>query len=427
MELACCSRACVAVGRGHQERRRRCSTVCAAVAPPAPKSVVIVGTGRVGASAAAALAASGMKLTLCGRDRARFERVRDADPALRDASFARVELDDAQSLVQALRGADLVVHTAGPFQGRATCDVLQAALAAGVPAYLDVCDDAAYARRAKTFNEAARVAGLRAVVCGGIFPGVSNVLAAQMVCSGRAEGKGEPTRVAYNYYTAGSGGAGATILATSLLLCGEDAEVWKDGQLLLLPPVSGRRVVDFGGAGRRETFLYNLPETGSTHTSLGVPSVTARFGTSPGVWNGALAACARLLPRATLRDPAAALRLAAALEPLVRAVDGLVGEQTAMRVDVEFQGGATLCARFVHKRLSLSVGFCVAAFARDLLESPAPDSPAGVFFPEEQGALADAGLLLQRAAQGASEFSLAKAPWQLETRAKQLGFGLYWE
>jgi hypothetical protein len=50
----------------------------------------------------------------------------------------------------------------------------------------------------------------------------------------------------YSYYTAGSGGAGPTILETSFLLAGEECTVYKDGQPYKLPPISNRRDVDFG-------------------------------------------------------------------------------------------------------------------------------------------------------------------------------------
>jgi len=50
----------------------------------------------------------------------------------------------------------------------------------------------------------------------------------------------------YSYYTAGSGGAGRTILETSLLLLGERAAAWRDGARFQLPAMSNRREVDFG-------------------------------------------------------------------------------------------------------------------------------------------------------------------------------------
>jgi hypothetical protein len=53
----------------------------------------------------------------------------------------------------------------------------------------------------------------------------------------------------YSYYTAGSGGAGPTILETSFLLAGEECTVYKEGQAYKLPPISNRRDVDFGPGG----------------------------------------------------------------------------------------------------------------------------------------------------------------------------------
>ena len=40
----------------------------------------------------------------------------------------------------------------------------------------------------------------------------------------------EPQRLRFSYYTAGSGGVGPTILATSMLLAGEPVVAFKDGQ-----------------------------------------------------------------------------------------------------------------------------------------------------------------------------------------------------
>ena len=50
----------------------------------------------------------------------------------------------------------------------------------------------------------------------------------------------------YSYYTAGSGGAGPTILETSMLLAGEECTVYKGGEAFKLPPISDARSVDFG-------------------------------------------------------------------------------------------------------------------------------------------------------------------------------------
>lgn len=56
----------------------------------------------------------------------------------------------------------------------------------------------------------------------------------------------EPSKLMYSYYTAGSGGAGPTILATTFLLAGEEAIVYREGKKYTYPPLSNRREVDFG-------------------------------------------------------------------------------------------------------------------------------------------------------------------------------------
>ena len=56
----------------------------------------------------------------------------------------------------------------------------------------------------------------------------------------------EPDLLRYSYYTAGSGGAGPTILQTSFLLAGEPVTVYNDDKQFELPPISYKRVVDFG-------------------------------------------------------------------------------------------------------------------------------------------------------------------------------------
>lgn len=80
--------------------------------------------------------------------------------------FVAVDINNAASLEAALRGADLVVHTAGPFQRKETCGVLEAALATRTP-YMDVCDDADYSQRAKGYHEAAQAAGVPAITTAG--------------------------------------------------------------------------------------------------------------------------------------------------------------------------------------------------------------------------------------------------------------------
>ncbi|RVX20420.1 hypothetical protein CK203_004593 [Vitis vinifera] len=150
---------------------------------------------------------------------------------------------------------DLVIHTAGPFQQAEKCTVLEAAIETKT-AYVDVCDDTTYAWRAKSLLEKALSANVPAITTGGIYPGVSNVMAAELVRVARSESQGKPERLRFYYYTAGTGGAGPTILATSFLLLGEEVVAYNKGEKIKLKPYSGMLNIDFGkGIGKRDVYL----------------------------------------------------------------------------------------------------------------------------------------------------------------------------
>ena len=53
--------------------------------------------------------------------------------------------------------------------------------------------------------------------------------------------------------------------------------------------------------------------------------------------------------------------LAKLSDPWVRLVDPLIGEAVGMRVDVDLEDGTTAAGVFVHKKLSDSVGYSLAA------------------------------------------------------------------
>jgi len=396
--------------------------------------VVLGGTGRVGSATAAALVKTDgrARVVLGGRSRERAAEASSRHPALASATFVEVDVLDKASVKRAIEGADLVINTAGPFQRRESCAALEAAIECGVK-YLDVCDDASYGAAAKKLSDKAKNAGVAAITCAGIYPGVSNLMARDVLESMKAEYRAqegnegkepEVEYVLYNYFTAGSGGVGTTILATSYLLCGEEVVCWEDGKRITAQPASQRKVVDFGkGVGRREVFLYNLPEVSSTKEYLGARTVKARFGTSPGLWNGAMVAIANLVPKSLLENQDAMKALAEFTAPIVRAVDSMVGETTSIRVEVKLKDGKQAVGLYTHPRLSECVGTCTAAFAASMLEG---GCASGVWYPEENEAVSNREALFERAKEGTSMFVLNQAPWMVESKAINLGFGLYW-
>lgn len=182
-------------------------------------------------------------------------------------------------------------------------------------------------------------------------------------------------------------------------------------------------MVDFGpGLGRKGLFLYSLPEVASGREIFEVPNISARFGTSPEIFNWAMWLTARLVPKSILEDRGAIENMVKVLDPLVRAFDGLVGEKVGMLVELETDDGKVAASLFIHSRLSESVGYCNAAFARCIL---AGQTSPGVHFPEEREALKDRIAFLKMASEGTSKFLINKPLWAIETDAKQLGMGMY--
>ncbi|CAI0546800.1 unnamed protein product [Linum tenue] len=388
------------------------------------KVLVLGGAGRVGGSTAVALSKLSPNLSIAVGDRNREKGAAMVATLGRNSSLVEVDFENVESLEAALDGADLVVHTAGPFQQTDKCAVLEAAIETKT-AYVDVCDDTNFALRAKSFKDKAVAAGIPAITAGGIYPGVSNLMAAELVRVATSESEREPKSLRFYYYTAGSGGAGPTVLATSFLLLGEDVVAYNKGEKVKLKPFSGMVNVDFGkGIGSRDVYLLNLPEVHSAHEILRIPTVSARFGTAPFFWNWGMEVMANLLPQEFLKDRSKVGAMVQLFDPLVRAVDGFAGERVAMRIDLKCTDGRDTVGLFSHKSLSQCVGTATAAFALAVLEG---STQPGVWFPEEpEGIAVEARqILLERASQGTINFVMNKPPWMVETKPKELGLGIY--
>ncbi|XWS71204.1 hypothetical protein CRYUN_Cryun03dG0118800 [Craigia yunnanensis] len=170
--------------------------------------------------------------------------------------------------------------------------------------------------------------------------------------------------------------------------------------------------------------FMNLPEVRSAHEVLEVPTVSARFGTAPFFWIWGMEAMTKLLPVEFLRDRSKVQQLVQLFDPLVRTVDGIAGERVSMRVDLECSDGRSTLALFSHRRLSVSVGNGIAAFALAIREG---STRPGVWFPEEPEGIAIEAreVLLKRASQGTINFVMNKPPWMVETDPKELGLGIY--
>ncbi|KAG8462163.1 hypothetical protein KFE25_011613 [Diacronema lutheri] len=378
-----------------------------ALGAPAPwRAVVVGGNGRVGGSTVrwllrlAAEHGRPLHVAVGGRSAARFDALRRAlGAAGADGriSFAPCDLDDAPSLDAALAGVDVCVHTAGPFQSVERAHCLAAAVRNGV-AYCDVCDNGALARAARDELDApARAAGVPAVLACGIWPGVSALMLAAAVARLPADA---PIDAELSFFTAGTGNAGPAIVAATFHLLAEPALCVRDGVLVGLRPWSERREVPFGArVGTRSICLLDNPDVLTAATAAPfarrLRTLSSRFGTAPQVWNELFGVVA-LAPARVLLDRRAMAVVARASEPVIRAVDRLVGATNAMRVDAA-AGGRAVTLELVHPDLEDCVGLATAAFAWELLCGTVPP---GVRYACELAGTGAGDAILTRARRG---------------------------
>ena len=369
--------------------------------------LVVGGNGRVGSSTVRWLDLLARRtgkrkrpllLAIGGRSASNFQVSRCQ--GLKELAFVPVDLDSGiEALVAAVRKARLVVHTAGPFQGRSEPDLLQACITAGVP-YCDVCDELLLSRNAKALSAKATMAGVPAVVSCGIWPGVSALMASAAV--EKLGGPGACDRIELNFYTAGTGGAGATIVTATLLLLSTEVVTYEEGELTYKEPWTDRRMVDFGrGIGEHECFLLDNPDVPTIAEALRVTNCSSRFGTAPGVWNKLFGAM-KHLPRDLLKSREVMHSLTLFSMPIIRAVDSLVGATNAIHIDAYSKCGGTVekvTLRCVHSDLEDCVGQATAAFCMELLrgreaaKSEAATIDPGVWFPVELEARARNNIL----------------------------------
>lgn len=350
------------------------------------KVLVVGGSGRVGGSTAQWLrrlaeeTGLALQVAVGGRSESRYaeftSRWQELDNASPVPDFVPLDHTDAASVRKALgHGWSLIIHTAGPFQGVEKPVVLQEAISAGVP-YVDVCDDTDLCKVAKDLAPAAESARIPAIVSAGIWPGVSALMVAEAV--DRLGGAAES--VDMQFFTAGTGGAGPTIVAATFLLLAEPPVVYEAGCESRGVPWAERRLADFGpGVGQKHVHLLDEPEVYTIHQALRVPNIRSSFGTDPDIWN-LMFGVAQKLPTSVLRNRDWMQNLSIFSMPIIYAVDQLVGSANAMRIDATGKDGRKVMLRMTHKDLEDCVGLATAAFGMEILRDRVP---SGVWYPVE--------------------------------------------
>ena len=376
--------------------------------------LVVGGSGRVGGSVVTQLIQRGTRVTVGGTRRESFETAKarwiDKFPhllnQLQHVDFVPLNREVASSVPTLTQVYDLVVHTAGPFQGKVKTPngILEACVDNNTP-YVDVCDDYCTAMAAKSkYHDKAKAVGVPCIVSTGCWPGVSSLMAKQLVdkaLKAYPSLAAEDLNVDFGFFTTGSGGAGATLLVATFLILAEEALTVVKGRRKPVKAMKDYTTVNFGSiVGSKEIAHLTLLETASVHQVLGVGSTKCLFGTAPGFWNTLLGVMAQL-PPSLLANEDLMTKLALFSLPIVRVVDFFAGATNAMRCDVTSDKEPSLRASaiYAHENLEPCVGECVLAFCSAILSgSVAP----GVWFPEEAiVSSADSAAVLSLASVGA--------------------------
>jgi len=137
--------------------------------------LVTGGAGEMGAYACRLLAKSDAIAEVFVADRDPYRAAALADQLGPTATPLTLDISDSDALTAALADVDIVLNTAGPFY-RFGREVLSASIATQTN-YLDICDDWEPTLEMLDLDDAARAAGVTAVIGMGASPGSSNLLA----------------------------------------------------------------------------------------------------------------------------------------------------------------------------------------------------------------------------------------------------------
>jgi len=267
-------------------------------------------------------------------------------------------------LRQAVAGANLVIHCAGPFHHR-DARVLQTCIEIGVN-YLDVSDHRSFTQKALAYSDVAVKAGVTAIVNTGVFPGISNSMARQGV-----EQLDESESIKISYVVSGSGGAGLTVMRTTFLGLQEPFQAWLDGKWQAVKPYSDRTAVKFpppfNGVG---VYWYDMPETYSLAQAFPVKTVITKFGSHPDFYNYLTWMVAHWFPQKLRKNPHFIEKLSRISYRMTNVTDRLSGIGVAMQVECTGKKAGQLAhaaGTLIHRDTAAAAGCGTGSIAELIL------------------------------------------------------------
>lgn len=325
--------------------------------------LIVGGRGRIGSSVAQdILTHTDAEITVTGRD---SEGTVPRELLPDRSHYLALDLADSAALRQAVSSCNLVVHCAGPFHYR-DASVLKTCIEAGVN-YTDVSDSRSFTRRALECREAAKNAGVTAIINTGIFPGVSNSMVRRDV-----EQLDEADRIHLSYVVGGSGGAGVTVMRTTFLGLQTPFEVWQDGKWQQVKPYSDREIIEFPEPyGKTGVYWFDMPESITLPESFPVKTVITKFGTCPDLYNHLTWFVAKYWPASWLKNNGVIEFLSYVSYGMTSVTNNFSGVGVAVRSQVtgiKNDKPTKVCSTALHENAATATGIGTGSIAQLMLE-----------------------------------------------------------
>lgn len=296
------------------------------------KTLVLGGYGNFGARICRALAGdTAVELMVGGRDGSRARALADAL-----GSGARgLAIDWASPhFAQALRrdGVELLIHTAGPFQGQDHA-VARAAARAGAH-YIDLADGRRFVCEfAAALDAEFRAAGRTAISGASTVPALSSAVVERLTRGWRAV-----HRISTCIAPAQTAPRGTATLAAVLAYCGAPVRVWQNGQWQRRRAWAAPERVHFARMAPRLGALCDVPDLELFPAHFGVrDEVVFRAALEVGLAQRALSALAAARAVGVLKRPE---QLARPLNAMATWLNALGSPRGGMVVRTAGEGGA---------------------------------------------------------------------------------------
>ncbi len=182
------------------------------------------------------------------------------------------DLQDAEAVSNAVRGSQIVILAAGPFQSL-PLTALEAALTHKAH-YIDLTDSRAYRRKVIAYSKEIQAAGITALSGLSTLSGISAVMVRQAV---EALSGAERAHVSLSPGNRNPRGAGT--IYSILTYVGRPIKVWQNGDWGTIPGWTGREKVSYPvPVGRRFVYWVDAPDHDLLPGELGLQSVIVKAG-----------------------------------------------------------------------------------------------------------------------------------------------------